>query len=90
MNICAAMHVTFVFFNLIRDENTIAKKGTSDNAEKLGNQLFKERCSENKIIDDCEKACDQVIKNQEMWKDKFNKDCISHVKLVEKIRDQLK
>ena len=52
MNVCAAMHVTFVFFDLIREENKIEKKVTSNNIEKLENQLFKERCTQNKIIDD--------------------------------------
>ena len=48
MSVCAAIYVTCVF-NLIREESKISKKETSDDAEKLENQLFKERCNRNKM-----------------------------------------
>ena len=83
-----ACHICF--FNLIREENKIAKKGTSGNAEKLENQLFEERCSRNKIIDDYEKVCDQETQIQEMWKEIYNKERISRIKSVEKMTNYLK
>ena len=55
--------------------------------QKLENQLFKERFSRNKIIDDYEKVRNQETQNQEIWKEKYDKERIGFIKLVKNMRN---
>ena len=69
------------FCNLIRDEGKI-KKETSKNVEKLKDQLLKTWYSRNEIIDDHEKVIDQENHSKETWKEKVDKERVSHDELV--------